>query len=34
MHHAEDNDVIHTLTPNQSERPFGKAILPMARPER
>lgn len=28
MHHAEDNDVIHTLTPDQSEQPFGKAILP------
>jgi len=28
MHLAQDNDVIHTLTPDRSDQPFGKAILP------
>src|ERR1700732_1098799 len=25
---AEDNDVVHALTPDRSDQPFGKAILP------
>src|ERR1700684_614810 len=25
---AQDNDVVHTLTPDRSDQPFGKAILP------
>jgi hypothetical protein len=25
---AQDNDVVHTLTPDRSEQPFDKAILP------
>ena len=28
MHLAQDNDVVHTLTPGRSDQPFGKAILP------
>jgi len=28
MRLAQDNDVVHTLTPDQSDQPFGKAILP------
>jgi hypothetical protein len=28
MHRAQDNDVVHTLTPDRSDQPFGKAILP------
>jgi hypothetical protein len=28
MHLAQDNDVVHTLTPNRSDQPFGNAILP------
>src|SRR4029077_8003181 len=28
MHSAQDNDVVHTLTPDRSDQPFGKAILP------
>jgi hypothetical protein len=28
MHLAQDNDVVHTLTPDRSDQPFGKAILP------
>src|ERR1700674_566069 len=28
MHLAQDNDVIHTFTPDRSDQPFGKAILP------
>src|SRR5882672_10052998 len=28
VHLAEDNDVVHTFTPDQSDQPFGKAILP------
>src|SRR5271169_738052 len=28
MHLAQDNDVVDTLTPDRSDRPFGKAILP------
>src|SRR5258707_2230198 len=28
MHLAEDNDVVHTFTPDRSDQPFGKAILP------
>jgi hypothetical protein len=25
---AQDNDVVHTFTPDRSDQPFGKAILP------
>src|SRR6266404_9251900 len=25
---AQDNDVVHTLAPERSDQPFGKAILP------
>src|SRR5664280_3075100 len=28
MHLAQDNDVVHTLTPGRSDQPFHKAILP------
>jgi hypothetical protein len=28
MHLAQDNYVVHTLTPDRSDQPFGKAILP------
>src|SRR3979490_665851 len=28
MHLAHDNDVVQTLTPNRSDQPFCKAILP------
>src|ERR1700716_932428 len=28
MHLAQDNDVVHTLTPDRSDQPFGIAILP------
>ena len=28
MRLAQDNDVIHALTPDRSDQPFGKAILP------
>jgi hypothetical protein len=28
MHLAPDNDVVHALTPDRSNQPFGKAILP------
>src|SRR3984893_9755101 len=28
MYLAQDNDVVHTLTPDRSDQPFGKAILP------
>src|SRR6202023_14085 len=28
MHLAQDNDVVHTLTPDRSDQPFGKAVLP------
>jgi hypothetical protein len=28
MHLTQDNDVIHTFTPDRSDQPFGKAILP------
>ena len=28
MHLAQDNDVVHTFTPDRSEQAFGKAILP------
>src|ERR1700755_590635 len=28
MHLAQDNDVVHTLTPDRSDQPFGEAILP------
>jgi hypothetical protein len=24
---AQDNDVVHTLTPDRSDQPFGKAVL-------
>src|ERR1700675_3289050 len=28
MHLAQDNDVVHALTPDRSDQPFGKANLP------
>ena len=28
MHLAQDNDVVHALTPDRSDQPFGEAILP------
>src|ERR1700738_1746471 len=28
MHLAQDDDVVHTLTPDRPDQPFGKAILP------
>jgi hypothetical protein len=28
MRLAQDNDVVHTLTPDRSDQPFSKAILP------
>ena len=28
MYLAHDNDVVQTLTPDRSDQPFGKAILP------
>ena len=28
MHLAQDNDVVHTLTPDRSDQPLGIAILP------
>src|SRR5258707_7222707 len=28
MRLAQDNDVVHTFTPDRSDQPFGKAILP------
>src|SRR6202521_3439470 len=28
MHLSQDNDVVHTFTPDRSDQPFGKAILP------
>jgi hypothetical protein len=28
MHLTQDNDVVYTLTPDRSDQPFGKAILP------
>ena len=28
MHLAQDNDVVHTFTPDRSDQPFGKTILP------
>src|SRR6266850_8573372 len=28
MHLAQDNEVVHTFTPDRSDQPFGKAILP------
>src|SRR6202790_4768291 len=28
MHLAQDNDVVHTFTPDRSDQPFGKAMLP------
>src|ERR1700726_3520033 len=28
---AQDNDVVQTLTPDRSDQPFGKAILPRRR---
>ncbi len=28
MHLAQDTDVVHTFTPDRSDQPFGKAILP------
>src|ERR1039458_430687 len=31
MRLAQDNDVVHTLTPDRSDQPFGKSILPERR---
>jgi hypothetical protein len=28
MRLAQDNDVVHTFTPDRSDQPFGKSILP------
>src|SRR5258707_2527081 len=28
MRLTQDNDVVHTLTPDRSDQPFGKAVLP------
>jgi hypothetical protein len=28
VHLAQNNDVVNTLTPDRSDQPFGKAILP------
>src|SRR5260370_1396922 len=28
MHLAQDNHVVYTLTPDRSDQPFGKAVLP------
>src|SRR5471032_2348744 len=28
MHLAQDNDVVNTFTPDRSDQPFGKAVLP------
>src|SRR5882762_6042958 len=28
MHLAQDNDVVHTLTPDRSDQPFGRRVLP------
>src|SRR5580704_6103579 len=28
MRLAQDDDVVHTLTPDRSDQPFGKAVLP------
>src|SRR5260221_4656580 len=28
MHLAQDNDVVHTFTPDRSDQPFDKAVLP------
>jgi hypothetical protein len=28
MRLAQDDDVVHTFTPDRSDQPFGKAILP------
>src|ERR1700687_2768473 len=28
MRLAQDNDVVYTLTPDRSDQPFGKAVLP------
>src|ERR1700723_897766 len=28
MHLAQDNDVVHTFTPDRSDQPLGKAVLP------
>jgi len=28
MRVAQDNDVVHTFTPDRSDQPFGKAVLP------
>src|ERR1700716_1192153 len=28
MHLAQDNEMVHTFTPDRSDQPFGKAILP------
>src|SRR5258708_8466498 len=28
MHLAQDNYVVHTFTPDRSDQPFGKAVLP------
>jgi hypothetical protein len=28
MHVSQDNDVVHTFTPDQSDQPFGETIVP------
>src|ERR1700721_4272622 len=28
MHLTQNNEVVHTLTPDRSDQPFGKAVLP------
>jgi hypothetical protein len=28
MHLAQDNDVVHTFTPDRSNQPFDKTVLP------
>jgi hypothetical protein len=28
MRLAQDNDVVHTLTPDRSDQPFSKPVLP------
>ena len=28
MHLAQDDEMVHTFTPDRSDQPFGKAILP------
>ena len=28
MHLTQDNDVVHTFTPDRSNQPFGNVVLP------